>query len=58
LPDSIAAGGVLQALTVVPDEDGFCVVAGHRRTAAAAEGITAGLWPADRPTTRAVPGPA
>lgn len=45
LRDSIAASGVLQALTVVPEDDGHRIVAGHRRAAAAAEALEAGEWP-------------
>ncbi|MEU8333386.1 ParB N-terminal domain-containing protein [Micromonospora sp. NPDC048839] len=42
---SIAAHGVWQALTVVPEDDGHRIVAGHRRAKAAAEAIEAGEWP-------------
>lgn len=48
---SIAASGVLQALTVVPDADGYRIVAGHRRAKAAAEAIEAGEWPDGQPQT-------
>ncbi|MFI7430692.1 ParB/RepB/Spo0J family partition protein [Micromonospora sp. NPDC049836] len=48
---SIAASGVLQALTVVPEDGGMRIVAGHRRAAAAAEAIEAGEWPDGTPTT-------
>ncbi|WP_319461266.1 ParB/RepB/Spo0J family partition protein [Micromonospora sp. RTP1Z1] len=48
---SIAASGVLQALTVVPDGDGHRIVAGHRRAKAAAEAIEAGEWPDGQPQT-------
>ncbi|SCG15492.1 chromosome partitioning protein, ParB family [Micromonospora echinofusca] len=42
---SIAAYGVWQALTVIPEDDGYRVVAGHRRAAAAKEALKAGEWP-------------
>ncbi|MEH1014654.1 ParB N-terminal domain-containing protein [Micromonospora sp. CPCC 206060] len=42
---SIAAYGVWQALTVVPEDGGHRIVAGHRRAAAAAEALEAGEWP-------------
>ncbi|MFE9690839.1 ParB/RepB/Spo0J family partition protein [Micromonospora sp. NPDC005806] len=48
---SIAASGVLQALTVVPEDGGMRIVAGHRRAAAAAEAIEAGEWPDGTPQT-------
>ncbi|MEV0427872.1 ParB N-terminal domain-containing protein [Micromonospora sp. NPDC050495] len=48
---SIAASGVLQALTVVPDGGGHRIVAGHRRAKAAAEAIEAGEWPEGQPET-------
>ncbi|OJF13753.1 ParB-like chromosome segregation protein Spo0J [Couchioplanes caeruleus] len=52
LQASIAAEGVLQALTVIPESgDRFRVVAGHRRTAAASAALDAGEWnPAIAPT--------
>jgi ParB family chromosome partitioning protein len=51
---SIAAHGVWQALTVVPEDDGgHRIVAGHRRAAAAAEVLEAGEWPDGTP--QAVP---
>lgn len=47
LTGSIASEGVMQAITVLPEPDGvYRVVAGHRRTAAAAEALAAGTWPA------------
>lgn len=51
LRDSIAASGVLQALTVVPEDNGHRIVAGHRRAAAAAEALEAGEWPEGQPQT-------
>ncbi|MFG3602650.1 ParB/RepB/Spo0J family partition protein [Micromonospora chersina] len=48
---SIAASGVLQALTVVPDGDGHRIVAGHRRAKAAADALDAGEWPDGLPET-------
>ncbi|NES14604.1 MULTISPECIES: ParB N-terminal domain-containing protein [Micromonospora] len=48
---SIAASGVLQALTVVPEDGGMRIVAGHRRAAAAVEAIEAGEWPDGTPQT-------
>jgi ParB/RepB/Spo0J family partition protein len=48
---SIAASGVLQALTVVPEGDGHQIVAGHRRAAAAREAMEAGEWPEGQPQT-------
>ncbi|WFE47585.1 ParB/RepB/Spo0J family partition protein [Verrucosispora sp. WMMD1129] len=48
---SIAASGVLQALLVVPDDDGHLIVAGHRRAKAAAEALAAGEWPDGMPPT-------
>ncbi|MFU8873190.1 ParB/RepB/Spo0J family partition protein [Micromonospora sp. SL4-19] len=48
---SIAASGVLQALTVVPEDGGMRIIAGHRRAAAAAEAIEAGEWPDGTPHT-------
>jgi ParB/RepB/Spo0J family partition protein len=48
---SIAAQGVLQALTVIPEGGGYRVVAGHRRAAAAAEAADAGEWPPGLPET-------
>ncbi|MDM4723195.1 ParB N-terminal domain-containing protein [Micromonospora sp. WMMA1363] len=49
---SIAAYGVWQALTVVPEDDGgHRIVAGHRRAAAAVEALEAGEWPEDQPQT-------
>lgn len=48
---SIAAQGVLQALTVVPEGDAFRVLFGHRRRAAAAEALDAGEWPEGLPPT-------
>jgi ParB-like chromosome segregation protein Spo0J len=51
---SIAANGVIQALTLIPDGDGYRILAGHRRAAAAVAVLEAGEWPARRPPT--VPG--
>ncbi|MEV5768834.1 ParB N-terminal domain-containing protein [Micromonospora sp. NPDC052213] len=48
---SIAAYGVWQALTVVPEDDGHRIVAGHRRAAAAVEALEAGEWPDNLPQT-------
>ncbi|MBM0226854.1 ParB N-terminal domain-containing protein [Micromonospora sp. ATA51] len=48
---SIAATGVLQALTVVPEDGGLRIVAGHRRAAAAVEALEAGEWPDGAPLT-------
>ncbi len=48
---SIAAHGVWQALTVVPEDGGHRIVAGHRRAAAAAEALEAGEWAEGQPQT-------
>lgn len=46
LTASIASEGVMQAITVLPEEDGgYRVVAGHRRVASAADALEAGTWP-------------
>lgn len=51
LRQTIAVQGVVQALTVIPEDDGHRVVAGHRRAAAAAEALDAGEWPTSMPHT-------
>lgn len=52
LTASIASEGVLQAITVLPEGDGgYRVVAGHRRTAAAAEALESGAWKTGTPET-------
>lgn len=47
---SIAAHGVVQALTLLPDGDGYRILAGHRRAAAAAV-LDSGRWLDNRPVT-------
>lgn len=54
LEASIAANGVVQALTLLPDGVGYRILAGHRRAAAAAAVLDSGRWPDGRPAT--VPG--
>jgi ParB/RepB/Spo0J family partition protein len=51
LEASIAANGVVQALTLLPDGDGYRILAGHRRAAAAVAVLDSGRWPAERPET-------
>jgi ParB-like chromosome segregation protein Spo0J len=51
LEASVAANGVVQALMVVPEGDGYRVLAGHRRAAAAVAVLESGRWPQDRPAT-------
>ncbi|WP_203927882.1 ParB/RepB/Spo0J family partition protein [Virgisporangium ochraceum] len=54
LEASIAANGVVQALTLIPDADGYRILAGHRRAAAAVAVLDSGRWPENLPAT--VPG--
>jgi ParB/RepB/Spo0J family partition protein len=48
LKESIASVGVVQALTVLPDPNGFRILAGWRRANAAAQVLDDGNWPAGK----------
>lgn len=48
LKESIASVGVVQALTVFPDPNGFRILAGWRRANAAAQVLDDGDWPAGK----------
>jgi ParB-like chromosome segregation protein Spo0J len=51
LKASIAAQGVVQAPTVIPEGDGYRLAAGHKRTAAAAAVLDEGNWAPGRAPT-------